>query len=246
MKILILEDEKVASEFLEKMIQDNLEDCQVVGKAESVKEASRLYHALKPDVLIMDINLGDHLGFELFEYIDASQLHVIFTTGYQEFAVKAFKINAVDYLMKPVNLDDLVFALSKANDRFRLKELSSQSAFSNKEKEMSGMMLVWENNKLIPVRMDEIIKIKSDGTYSRLFLINEKKIYTSKNLGVYESILKERGFIRIHNSCLMNPLHLVSYKPGIRAFVTLSDQKIEYVSKNKKKDLLKVIRLPVS
>jgi len=243
MRILIIEDENIAADFLEKMINDNIEDCQVVGKAKTVKEASKLYNSLQPDLLMMDINLGDHLSFELFEYIDASQLHVVFTTSYQEFAVMAFKVNAIDYIMKPINLDDLKSAINKVRERMRIQELESSSISSN-DNDSTGVMLVWENNQLIPVKIREIIKIKSDGTYSRLYLINQKKVHTSKNLGVYESILKETGFIRIHHSCLINPLHMVSYKPGMRAFVNLSDDSIEYVSKAKKKDLLKVIRIP--
>lgn len=243
MRIIILEDEIPTAEFLEKMIVENIEDCEIVGKAKSVKEASKLYSTLKPDLLIMDVNLGDHLSFDLFEYIDSSQLNVIFTTAYWEFAVQAFKVNAVDYLIKPVNLEELRASISKARERFKVKELYANTTLWGRE--MATAILVWENNKLMPVKVDEIIKIKSDGTYSKLHLVDDRKMHSSKNLGIYEAILKERGFVRIHHTCIMNPLHLVSYKPGIRAFVTLSDQKIENVSKNKKKELLKIMKMPL-
>jgi two-component system LytT family response regulator len=245
MQIIIIDDETHSAEFLEKMIAENIGDCSVVGKARTVKEASKLYNSLKPDLLIMDINLGDHLSFDLFDYIDPAQLNVIFTTSYWEFAVQAFKVNAVDYLIKPINVEELKASIVKARERSRIKELDAGSLIVNRERETAGILLVWENNRLIPVKMEEIIKIKSDGTYSKMHMINDRKVHTCKNLGVYEALLKENGFIRIHNSCIMNPRHLVDYRPGIRAFVTLSDQKVESVSKNRKKELLRIMRLPM-
>ncbi len=243
MKILIVENDKVAASVLEKMVKDFTEDCSVVGIAVSAKEASRLYTKLKPDVLMMEVQLKNHTSFELFDYIDASQLHVIFTTNCSEFAVTAFKVNAIDYLIKPIIPSELQAAIGKARQKFRLKEIFESTSISINSSELPGIMLVWENNKLIPVKIGEIIKIKSDGTYSKLYLTGTRKLHTSKNLGAYEHILKEKGFIRIHHTCLMNPMHLVSYKPGVRAFVTLTDDGLEYVSKNKKKDLLKVMKV---
>jgi two-component system LytT family response regulator len=244
MKILIIEDEQLAAEYLEKIIEDHITDCEVVGVAATVKEASKLFHRFKPDLLIMDINLGDHLSFEFFEYIDASQLNVIFVTGYQEYALKAIKSNAIDYLVKPINIEDMVSAISKAQERFRIRALYIQEGFLNNDEEVQGMMMVWENDKLLPVRISHIIKIKADGSYSKIYIINNKKIHTSKNLGMYESMLQEKGFLRIHHSCLINPRHLTSYRPGIRAYVTLSDNVHEMVSKNKKKELMRVLKLP--
>jgi two-component system LytT family response regulator len=243
MKILIIEDEKIAAEYLEKMITDNLVDCQVVGIAASVKEASKLFYRFKPDLLIMDISLGDHLGFEFFEYVDASQLNVIFVTGYQEYALKAIKANAIDYLVKPINIADMVSAVSKAQERFRVRDMYIQESFLNKDEEIQGMMMIWENDKLMPLRISDIIKIKADGSYSKIYIINNKRIQTSKNLGIYESILQKRGFIRIHHQCLINPRHLTSYRPGIRAYVTLSDNVNEFVSKSKKKDLMRILNM---
>jgi two-component system LytT family response regulator len=245
MKILIIEDENLAADFLEKLILDNIDDCQIVGKAKNVKEASKLFHTFKPDLLMMDINLGDHLSFDLFEYINPEDLDVIFTTSYQEYAVKAFKVNAIDYVLKPINLQDLKTAIGKARERIKTRQ-NQLSSLSHNDKEMSGTLLVWESGKLIPVKISDIIKIKADGPYSKLFMTHKKTVHTSKNLGVYETILKDAGFLRIHNSCLINPFHLISYKPGLKASVFLTDDMVEDVSKNKKKDLLKVIRIPIA
>jgi two-component system, LytTR family, response regulator len=246
MRILIVEEDTSHAEFLKKMLNEQEDDCEVVGIARTVKEASRMCNTHRPDVLMSEVRFGGQANFELFEYIDASKLQIIFTTNHEEHAFKAFRLNAIDYLLKPIDKDDLQSAITKAKERYHYQELSEQDAWSIPEKEKPSLMLVWVENRLIPIKISEIIKLKSDGTYSKIYLTNDRKLHTSKHLGGYELILREFGFIRIHHSCLMNPMHLVSYKPGVRAFVTLTDERIEYVSKNKKKDLLKVIRIPLA
>ena len=244
MKILIVEDENLAADFLEKLILDNIDGCEIVGKVENIKDASRLYNSSKPDLLLMDVNLGDHLSFDLFDYINPEDLDVIFTTSYQEYAVKAFKVNAIDYVLKPINIDDLKTAIIKARDRINFRK-NGQSSLNTRDKEISGTLMVWESGKLIPIKISDIIKIKADGPYSKIVMTNKKSVHTSKNIGVYDEILKESAFLRIHNSCLINPTHLVSYKPGMKASVFLTDDSLEHVSKAKKKDLLKLIKIPV-
>jgi two-component system LytT family response regulator len=242
MKILIVEDEKIASEFLERMLLDHFADCEIVGKARSIKETKEAYYNLKPDLLIMDINLGNHLSFELFDHIDPKELNVVFTTGYQEFALKAFKVHAIDYIMKPVNLADLRSAIDKSRERLSLRngDLTKQVNPKTLNKQFE-VLLVWENEKLRSLSMDDIVKIRSDRNYSSIFLVNGKEILTSKNLGTYEDMLSEKGFFRIHKSCLINIHHFISYRPGVVAMVELTNNQFETISRRKKEELMEFL-----
>lgn len=228
MKILILEDEKIASEFLKAMILDSFRDCEIVGIANSAESAVQHFNLYRPDLILMDINLGNHLSFELFENISPDKLNVIFITGYQEFALQAFKVNAIDYILKPVILEELSRAISKARDR-----IASKQALRN----TSDVILVWENEKLKPLALDDIIKIKSEGSYSNFYLTNNKIVLTSKNLKTYELLLAEKNFVRIHRNCLINLKHVLDYKTGIYPEIKLTDDSIEIISRRRKNDL---------
>lgn len=236
MKLLIIEDEKIAADYLVKMVEDYFNEHEIVGVVDNVKDASKVIHARNPDLLVMDINLGDHLSFDLFDYLDHKNLNVIFTTSYKEFAMKAFKIEALDYIMKPIRVEDFAAAIRKANEKIFLRQKMAEIT-TNDENET---LVVWENDQLMRLKLHEIVKIKADGPYSNIFLTNGKQLYTSKHLGGYEEILLSKGFLRIHNSCLVNIKHVISYTPGAKAYLTMLNNTDEPVSKLKKKDVLRI------
>lgn len=241
MRVLIVEDDCHSADFVEQLIIDNFKELEIVAKVTSVRDASKLCHTEQPDLIVMDIRLGEQLSFELFDYIDPSRLIVLFISTFEEYALKAIKLDAVDFIIKPVIIEDFKKAIIKAQERFKLnsKKVALDGENPKSIQSNSNFMLVWENDRLRPVDIESIVKIKSDGAYSKIYLNDEKRLVSSKNIGLYESLLKEKKFIRIHHSCLVNSDHIKYYKPGIRAFVTLSDSKIEYVSKGKKKELLR-------
>lgn len=237
MKVLILEDDALSADFIEKLILDNYPDFKIVGKVVSVKEASRLYNNTHPDLLIMDINLGDHTSFELFDYIDASRLFVLFISSYQEYALKAIKVEAIDYLLKPIVLDEFKKAIEKVFFRLKAKYLAENEELNkvirkgfNAEK-----IFIYEGDVFNPVELNKIIKIKSQGAYSTIFKVEGKKIVSSKNLGLFEKVLENKNFIRIHDSCLINYNHIQKYSAGVAAYVTLSDNSIESISRRRKR-----------
>lgn len=241
MKVLIVEDEESAAEFIAKLIHDYFADFEVVGKVATVPEALKIYREKSPDILVLDVNLGDHTSFDLFDEIGPSQLNVIFTTSYTEFAMKAIKVEAVDYLIKPVNLEEFQIAINKVKERVMQRRASGQIAsvaVSNK----TSRLLIYEENAFRPVDTDQIIKICADGAYSNIHLHSGKQIISSRNLGSYEKMLESLGFIRIHASCLVNHVHILSYKPGVNAYAILADGSNENVSRRRKKILLEYFR----
>lgn len=234
MKILILEDEVIAAEFLKAMILDSFKDCEVVGIANSAESATQYFNSYNPDLILMDVNLGNHLSFELFDNIDSDRLNVIFITGYQEFALQAFKVNAIDYIMKPVILEELSSAISKARDRIYSKQVPINDT--------SDVILVWENEKLKPLALERIIKIKSEGSYSSFYLSGDKIVLTSRNLRTYELLLTEKGFMRIHRNCLVNLKHVLDYNTGIYPEIKLTDESVEMISRRRRNELFIMLR----
>lgn len=248
MKILIVEDDPLAAEFIENLIRDNFPSSEICGNVKTVPEASRCFNLKRPDVLIMDINLGDHTSFELFDYIDPSLLTVIFTSSYDEFALKAMKVDAVDYLLKPVNVNEFKRAMEKVQKRIaildqeELNRKAKAALHSDKANINVGekRILLFENGKMNPILLDHIVKINSDRAYSKIHLKDNKVLTSSKGLSSYEKLLKDIPFLRIHHSCLVNYYHIQSYTPGQKAYITLSNGAIEYVARAKKRKFLNI------
>lgn len=245
MKILLVEDDLQAIEHIERLISNHFSNYLIVGRARNVKEASKICNSARPDLLIMEIQLKQESSFELFEYIDASQLNVIFTSHLSEFAFKAIKFDAVDYLLKPYGLEDLKKAIKRVEERLKLMQiLQNNKDLLKLDRHAIGSnkIMIYGNEKMNPISIDQIVKIKSQGAYSDIYLIGNKKITSSKHLGMYERLLEDKHFVRIHDNCLVNAEQVVSYKPGINAKVILKDETSESVSKRKKRDFLDYFR----
>lgn len=246
MKILLLEDDLKALAYIETLLTENFPTYFIVGKATTIKEASKICNSERPDLIILDTHLKYQNTFELFEYIDVKQLNIVFTSKVSDFGYKAIQYDAVDYLLKPFGINDLKRALERVEDRLKsqqiqqnnkdLKKLDRQAIGGNK-------IMVYGNDKMNPICIDEIVKIKSQGAYSDIYLITKKKITSSKHLGMYERLLEDKNFVRIHDSCLINADQVVAYKPGIHAKVLLKDESSESVSKRKKRDFLTFFRM---
>ena len=245
MKILLVEDDLQAIEHIEKLISNHFSNYLIVGRARNIKEASKICNSARPDLLIMEIQLKNESSFELFEYIDATQLNVIFTSHLPEFAFKAIKFDAVDYLLKPYGLEDLKKAIKRVEERVKIMQiLQNNKDLLKLDRQTHGgnKILVYGNEKMNPICIDQIIKIKSQGAYSDIYLMGNKKITSSKHLGMYERLLEDKHFVRIHDNCLVNANQVVSFKPGINAKVILKDETSESVSKRKKRDFLDYFR----
>ena len=245
MKILLVEDDLQAIEHIERLISNHFSNYLIVGRARNVKEASKICNSARPDLLIMEIQLKQESSFELFEYIDASQLNVIFTSHLPEFAFKAIKFDAVDYLLKPYGLEDLKKAIKRVEERLKLMQiLQNNKDLLKLDRHAIGSnkIMIYGNEKMNPISIDQIVKIKSQGAYSDIYLIGNKKMTSSKHLGMYERLLEDKHFVRIHDNCLVNAEQVVSYKPGINAKVILKDETSESVSKRKKRDFLDYFR----
>jgi two-component system LytT family response regulator len=246
MKILIVEDDPSFISQIETLLHTDFPEYTIVGKAVTIKEASKICNSERPDLLIIETQLKNELGIELFDYIDSTQLNIIFTSHIAEFAVRAIKLDAIDYLLKPYSPEELSKALKKTEKQLKIDTIlqNNKDLLKIDKKALVGdKIMVYSNDRMNPINIDQIVKIKSAGAYSDIYLLGNKKITSSKHLGLYERLLEDKHFVRIHDNCIINAEQLVAYKPGINAKVILKDESSESVSKRKKRDFLTYFRM---
>lgn len=237
-RTIILEDELISANYLSMLIKDNFNNIEICALCRDVDTAHNLILTYKPHLIFMDINLNGSNSFELFNKINYENLHVIFVTGYEEYALDAFKVNAVDYITKPINLEKVSKALSKA---IKLIKADVQTGTKLELKFFKPGLLLTMAKDIESIEYRDIIKLKGSGNYCEIFT---KKMTTmlSRSIGFYQSKLPSEMFFRVHNSTLVNLTHIVSFIPGKDSHIILSDGIRESIAKRKRENFLSVIK----
>jgi two-component system LytT family response regulator len=241
-KALIIDDEAYARESLIKVINQYCQEISIVGVGENVTEAIELIYHHSPDIVFLDIQMPNGNGFTLFDKIKNPQFETIFTTAYEEYAIKAFRFAALDYLTKPIDFRELQESIErfKRKQKVELKEQRIElliENLSNKPTEFNKIVLP-DYDGFTMVKLSDIIYCKADGSYSEVHLLNGKKITTSKLLKSLEELLPDQTFYRIHKSYLVN-LNLIKRYNKIDGHQVLMENNILLdVSERNKKEFL--------
>jgi two-component system LytT family response regulator len=215
---IIVDDEEFARSSLYFLLQENCENVNIMGIAKSVAEARNLLLAHSVDLIFLDIAMPGENGFKLIPQAQNSNATVIFTTAYDQYALKAIKANALDYLLKPIDIDELKEAVSKAEKYIKLSkpENNRNESLKNLANDLSDGTSIkkitlpsGQGYRLVDI--DDIIHIEADSNYSVFHLINLEKIAVSKVLKDYEEILPENRFVRIHKSSIVNLKYVKEY-----------------------------------
>jgi len=208
-KTIIIDDEENARNNLKLIIEDFCPEINVVAEAGSAEEARALIAEHQPELLFLDINMPNEDGFELLESLENKNFSVIFITAHNQFALKALKAGAIDYLEKPIDIEDLQAAISKVSDTnkqagnvdYRLiKELLN----SYKNDSKSDIISVPTLSGYEIIRVEDIIHLEADESYTRIFLTNGKKLTSSMTIARYEKVLDTKIFFRVHKSHIIN------------------------------------------
>ncbi|OEK07183.1 LytR/AlgR family response regulator transcription factor [Roseivirga misakiensis] len=239
-KALIIDDEESGEQLLSKLIKLKHPEISLVPSAFDLDEAIHRIDVEKPDLIFLDIRLGKSTGFDVLEKTVFQDYHVIFVTAYSQYALKAIKSAAVDYLLKPVDMEDLNHAI----ERFRHRANFTSSGQLNQIKEAFEEAITVKK-LVIPTKEgfefidhSEIKYVLADENYARIFIDGNQSIFSSKNLGYFEKQLPDTRFSRIHKSHLVNLNCIVNYEHGNGGFVKMIDGKRLEVSRRKKKNLL--------
>lgn len=236
-RTLIIDDEKRNRLRLIGMIENNFPNISIIGEADGVKSGLETIQKLRPELVLLDIKLMDGDAFDLLQRIDNIFFKIIFITAYEEYALKAFKFSALDYLLKPVLIDELKIALGRAENQI-LNELKLQvsSLQSNLKSPKNKTIVLRTSEKIFLVEVSDIIRCEADGHYTFFHTISGKKYIVSNPIKDYEDILEELGFLRIHKSHIVNLSFIDSFdKEG---YVLLKDNTSLPVARRKKNDLL--------
>lgn len=246
-KAIIVDDELGARESLSKMIEKNCKQLEVVAKADSMLTAYEVINTLKPDLVFLDIEMPNGNAFDLLEKFKEIDFNIIFTTAYDHYAIKAIKFSAVDYILKPIDPEELVLAVKRLENKIgqksslnsQFKTLLSNVKPGNKLKKVG----IPDGDGLIFINLADIIRCDSDGNYTFFILTSGKKIIASRTLGEYEQMFADDNFFRVHRSHLINLEHVKKYIKGEGGYVVLSDNSQVEVSRRNKNDFLERLSL---
>ncbi|UTW64284.1 response regulator transcription factor [bacterium SCSIO 12741] len=242
-RVIIVDDEEGARESLTNLLEKYVDDVKIIAKAESIASAMEKINKYKPDLVFLDIEMPFGSGFELLERMQPIDFNIIFVTAYDHYALKAIKFSALDYLLKPVDIDELRKAVDKHREtREAAPAESYQNLVENLRSESTERKLaIPDSNGIIFVKISDIIRCESDGNYTRIFLKTGKKILASKTLGEYESLLENEYFYRVHRSHLINLQHIKKYLKGEGGYVVMSDDSKVDVSRRKKSGFMEML-----
>ncbi len=245
-KVIIVEDEKNSREGLKNLLNEFCPEADVVGMASSVNEGLELIRRVNPDLVLLDIEMQTATGFDLLEQIEHITFDVVFTTAYEQYAIKAIKFSALDYLLKPIDVNELKAAIekvvlkrSRGNENEQVKLLLKNLKLENPK---THKITLSTSEGLVFIPVNDIIRCEAQGAYTTFFLKADKKILVSKNLKEYELLLGDHGFFRVHNSHLINLAEVERYVKSDGGYVVMKDGSQSAISHTRKDEFLELMR----
>lgn len=240
MKAIIIEDEKKSRELLEALVKKNFPQINVVALGKNVTEGVELIKTHQPDLLFLDISMPDGTGFDVLEKVQGLKFDIIFTTATDKHALKAIKYSACDYLLKPIDIDELKEAVNKLLQK---NVQSSMPSMENLQFLIQNLKKADDNYSKITlptgnayeiVNIKDIIRCEADGSYTNFYLIGGKKLMVSASLKHYEDLLPENDFIRIHHHHLINMNHVIRFLKIDGGYAVMTDNSQLEISRRKK------------
>lgn len=236
-KCIIIDDELPARECVRNFLKDYCPDVEVVAQSDSANSAYKEILDHHPDLLFLDVEMPNGSGFDLLRMLNKIDFSIIFVTAHQEYAVTAFRFSAIDYLLKPINVKELVSAVDKARGEINRKtEAVNLETLMKMTRVGAGewdQIVIKHNDGFKVVNLKDIISCEADSYCTIFHLKGKRKLVSSKNLKYYEDILSPYGFQRIHNSFLINIAHVVEYSS--EGVVTLTENNLAHLGNTYKK-----------
>lgn len=242
-KAIIVDDELHARESLSSLIEIYCPEVNILETASNLKEAKLKIEALKPDLLFLDIAIGEDNGFDLVEALSPVDFQIIFTTAFSEFALKAFQVNAIDYLLKPIDPAFLKAGIEKVKSQNSNDKMQEQltNLFQSMQSQKIKKIAINSLEGVAFIEVQKIAHIVGSGNYSTFHFLNGEKITSSKSLKHFEKILPENTFFRSHQSHLIN-LDFIQKVKSSDSVIELTDGHQAPLSKSRKERLLEIMR----
>ncbi len=245
-KTVIIDDEPKARESIKDMLKAYCPDVDVIATAGSVKEGVEVLRNHKPDLLLLDIKMGDGSGFDLLKKIRSNNFLLIFITAFEEFAIRAIKFSALDYILKPIDPDELISAVEKVSERIEKENISLRlealyenlDALQNHSKKI--VLKAADSVHVMPVR--DIIRCESEKNTTHFYTSGGDTIAVPKSLKEYSELLQDFNFLRVHQSHLVNLTHVRRYEKAGSGSLVMDDGSRVPVSFRKKEELMKLFK----
>lgn len=247
---LLIDDDDNLRNGMKSLLSRYAPEIQIIGEANSVKTGVEAMENLQPQVVFLDIQMTDGTGFDVLEQIalknGKSTSHIVFITAHEQYAIKAFRFSALDFLLKPVDPDELQKVIEKIKN-----VLVKNDDYSHIDLLLENIRKKVDNFKRIALsnsdgihlfEVSDIIRCESEDNYTKFFIKNSKPILISKTLKEYEELLTEHGFERIHQSHLINVAYLKSYIKKDGGYVVMADNSNLPISQRKKDRLQEILK----
>jgi two-component system LytT family response regulator len=246
-RAVLVDDEIDSIRVLERLLETFCPQVRIVGKADGVETALQTIQASLPDLVILDIEMTQGNAFDLLNQLHPMPFQVIFVTAFDNYAVRAFKYSAIDYLLKPVDIDDLRDALDRVTERMQEKDVTGKMKILL---DNMGTLNLSQQKMAVPsitglmfVAIRDIIRFEAKGNYTVIFLNNGDQVMASRNIKDYEDLLPESIFCRIHNSHIINLQKIQKYHKGRGGYVIMEDgSSIEVASRRREEFLRRLLK----
>jgi two-component system LytT family response regulator len=244
-KTIIVDDEPNCCELLRVMIQKFCPALTVVAICSSGEDALIAFEKYHPQVVFLDVEMPHMSGFELLEKLSAVDFELIFTTSYNQYAIKAIRINALDYLLKPIDREELIQAVAKVSTRLNAPSINQLKNLLRNDfasKSLLKRIALPTLDGLQMEEIDSIISCSSDGNYTHFLMKKNRKLVVSRSIKDIEELLADYSFVRVHNSFLVNLNEVQRYFKGDGGYLQMTDGSKVEVSRSRKENLLQMLR----
>ncbi|MDB2657165.1 LytTR family DNA-binding domain-containing protein [Crocinitomicaceae bacterium] len=242
-KAIIIDDIEQARTTLKQDLSEYAKDFEVIGEATGVVEGAKLLKNTRPDILFLDIQMQDGSGFDLLDLLPKVDFKIIFITASDAHAIKAFRYAAIDYLMKPIDPDELTEALKKFRES-HIDESAKYELLNDRLKnhqKPNERLALHSQDKIQVVEIETIIRCESSVNYTTFFFKNGYQIVVTRTLKEFEDLLSDQGFFRVHQSHLVNTRQIKEYVKSEGGHLNMKDGSLIPVSVRKRPDVMKML-----
>ena len=243
-KCILVDDESNSLEMMEWLLKTYCPDVKIEAMCNSAEKGLEAIHTLKPDVVFLDIEMPHMNGFDMLEQFDRLFFDVVFCTAYDQFAIKAFKYSALNYLLKPVDPDDLKETIRRIKERRAIPTREQiellMNGIKNSQKPTANRIALTANDGLIFVSTHDILYCQAESNYTTVVLTNNRKIMVSKVLKDIDEALSGPDFYRVHNSYLVNLNHIQKFVRGDGGYVVMNDGMSIGISRSRRQEFMEL------
>lgn len=240
---ILVDDESNSLEALGILLEKYCPEVEVIGTAQSVEEAIETIDDLQPELVFLDIALPDGQGFEVLERVEHKDFEVIFTTAYDQYALTAFEFSALDYILKPINVEKLKQSVARFQSLKGEREISSRvGVLKDSLNNINERIILSSMDGFEVFKIADIIRCEANGSYTTFFIKGGIKVVTSKTLNNFEKLLADQPFARVHSKHLVNLLFIKKYISGRGGYIVFEDGSQVDVSERKKKEFIRLMK----